>query len=303
MPDKTDKLQSNYITDRIRNSLGAGEGTSFPPKLQNGIRVPVVQNFKVLQTQSYNGGTQATVSWSTPENNATLPIGSYLLTLKGINSGTADVSMTPVIALTSPAIIRINSSIQTVATVSIQTVLNNGQTSLIEDSPTVSINTIAPIITPSDIPTSTIEELNIVLGYTNLDTNGGVTYVSNTGTITEDPNNFFYDDSNKRLGLLTSAPKNTIDNLGSMGLAISSQTVSFTAANKFLYLCNATGGNITVTLPSVATVTNRFYLFKKTDSSTNTVIVGSTFTLRYLNETILICSDGSSYINLIHSIL
>lgn len=304
MPNTPEHVQDTWITDRIRNQFGAGEGTTFPPKMIRGIRVPLVSNFKVLQTVAYNGGTQATLSWDVPDQNATLPIGSFLLSLKGTQSGSADVVMAPVTALTSPAIIRINSSIATVCTVSIQTVLTNGQTSLIDDSPTVSINTIAPVLVPSDIPASTLSGLNLVLGYSNLTTAGGVTYVTGTtGEITEDPTNFSYDSTNKRLGLKTNAPKSTIDNLGSLGLFISSKTSSYTAGDVFCYLNDATSATITVTLPTASTVTNRFYLFKKTDSSANTVVVGSAFTLSYQNESILICSNGSTWINLIHSIL
>lgn len=301
MPQSTDQVQSDWITGRIRNQLGAGEGTTFPPKLQNGIRIPLVQNFKVLQTLAFNGGTQATLSWTLPDGNATLPISSFLLSLKGIQSGTANVSMAPVTVSTSPAVIRINSSIETVAIVSIQTILTNGQSSLLSDSPTCAVNTIAPILTPSDIPPSTLEGLNVVLGYSNLTTTNGVAYVSGTGTITEDPTNFSYDPSTKRLGLLTSSPKSTIHDTGSLGVKVSSQVASFTAANAVIYLCDATAGNILMTLPTASTVIDRIYYAKKTDSSINTVTVNG-FVLAFPNETLQIVSNGTSWINLIHSI-
>lgn len=248
MPITTDQQQSGWITDRLRNQFGAAEGTSLPSKLQHGIRVPVVNNFKVLQTVSFNGGTQATVSWDVPNENATLPIGSFLLSLKGITNGTPDVSMTPTVVLTSPAVIRINSQIATVCTVSIQTVLNNGQTSLIENSPTVSINTIAPVITATDIPSTTLVDLSVLV------------------------------------------------------MSLETKNTSFTAGNTFTYICDASSGNITVTLPSASSNSGKVYIFKKSDTSTNTVIVGSAFTLRYKNESIFIQSDGSNWLNISHSI-
>lgn len=301
MPHKPEFIQDTWIIDRIRNQRGAGEGTSFPPRMQNGVRIPLVKNFKVLKTEGFLGGTQATLSWDVPDDNATLPIDSFLISVKGIQSGTADVNMAPVVAKTSPCVIRIMSSIETVATVSIQTRLNNGQVSLLASSPTVSIKTIAPELASTDIPVDALTGLNVVLGYSNLPTAGGVTYVSTTGTITEDPSVFYYDATNDRLGLLTNAPKSNLHTGGSIGLKVSSQTSSFTAGSASIYLCNCTSGNIAVTLPTASDVTDRVYIFKKTDSSTNTLTVNS-WVMNYQNESLMICSDGSNWINLIHSV-
>lgn len=297
MPLKPGIVQDNTITDRIRNQKGAGEGTSFPPRMQGGIRVPTVSNFKALKTEGFLGGTQVTLSWDTPVANATLPIDGFLISVKGIQSGTADVNMAPVFTKTSPCVIRIMSSIATVAIISIQTKLNNGQTSLLDISPTVSVQTIAPEITSSDLASST----DLVLGQSNLTVAGGITYVSGTGTITEDASNIYYDATNKRIGMLTTSPKSTIHDTGSLGLKVSSQTTSFTAGNAVVYLCNCTSGNITVTLPSASTVVDRIYIFKKTDSSTNTLTVNS-WAMANQNESLVIVSDGSNWINLIHSV-
>jgi hypothetical protein len=151
MPRTPEHVQDTWITDRIRNQYGAGEGTTFPPRMQQGIRIPLANNFKVIRRDEFLGGVLATLSWSIPASNARLPIDSFLISLKGVLSGTAEVNMTPVTARVSPCVIRILSSIETVATVSIQTVLTNGQCSSIELSPTVSIKTIAPEIVASDL--------------------------------------------------------------------------------------------------------------------------------------------------------
>jgi hypothetical protein len=42
-------------------------------------------------------------------------------------------------------------------------------------------------------------------------TSGSVTFGSNSGVITQNPANFFWDDTNKRLGILTNAPATTLD--------------------------------------------------------------------------------------------
>lgn len=304
MPLKTDSLQTNFITDRIRNQQNAGEGSSFAPKMRNGIRIPLVTNVKILKTESYTGGTQFTVSFLEANDDASIKISHYVINVQGVDSGNKGLSMTPVVTQQSPAVIKVNTAVATPAIISVQTVLTNGQSSTIEASPTVVGNTIAPSISASDIPSTTLAALNLVLGYSNLTTANGVTYVSGTtGTITEDPTNFSYDSSNKRLGLLTNSPKSTVDILGSLGLLLSSQSISFTAGNAVVYICDATAGNITVTLPAAASFTNRLYYFKKKDSSVNTVIVGSSFTLHFQNESILIISDGTNWINLIHSVL
>lgn len=303
MPQDTDVSQSRFITDRIRNQQNAGEGSSFAPKMRQGIRIPLVTNVKILKTESYVGGTQFTVSFLEANDDASIKISHYVINVQGVDSGNKGLSMTPVVTQQSPAVIKVNTSVATPAIISVQTVLTNGQSSTIEASPTVVGNTIAPSISASDIPSTTLAALNLVLGYSNLTTTNGVTYVSGTGTITEDPTNFSYDPSNKRLGLLTNSPKSTIDILGSLGILLSAQSSNFSANNAVVYICDATGGNITVTLPAAASFTNRIYYFKKKDASVNTVIVGSSFTLHFQNESILVISDGSSWVNLIHSIL
>lgn len=296
-------VEQTYTNDRLKNQNAAGEGKTLPPRMQNGVRVPVVSNLRQLQAISFTGGTQFTIAWDTPPLDSNTSLANYVVSVKGINSGTANVAMAPVSVQTSPAVIRVVSNEVTRAIITVQTVLTNGQTSFIDISPTIAVQTIAPSITPSDIPASTLEGLNLVLGYSNLSTNGGIAYVENTGTITEDPTNFFYDSTNKREGLLTNTPKSTLDNRGSLGLSFSSKNTNFTAANIFWYDVDTSSGNVTVTLPSASGVGSRFYLFRKSTSDINTVIVGSSFTLNYINETILIASNGSSYVNLVHSIL
>lgn len=52
-----------------------------------------------------------------------------------------------------------------------------------------------------------------------------------------------------------------------------SKTAAFTAGLETIYLCDASGGAYTVTLPDVAKSVNQVYSFVKTDSTGNAVTV------------------------------
>jgi hypothetical protein len=84
------------------------------------------------------------------------------------------------------------------------------------------------------------------------------------------------------------------------------KTGNYTAiATDYTILCNATGGSFTITLPAVASHTNRIYNIKKIDSSANTVTVdgnssetiddATTAVLTTQHESITIQSDGSEW--------
>lgn len=76
-------------------------------------------------------------------------------------------------------------------------------------------------------------------------------------------------------------------------------------SSHYVVLCNATSGNITVTLPASVNNARRVYHIKKTDSSSNTVIIdgnasetiddGTTATLTTQYESIKIVCDGSNW--------
>lgn len=84
------------------------------------------------------------------------------------------------------------------------------------------------------------------------------------------------------------------------------KTGAYTAtADDYTILCNASGGSFTITLPAVASHTNRIYNIKKIDSSANAVTVdgnnsetiddGTTAILTTQYESITIQSDGSEW--------
>ncbi len=300
MPLQTRDYENEFSIKRIKNQTGTAEGTQMAPPLKAGIRVPFVKNLKILRAQDYSAGTQFTLSWDSPEFDPTVQVSHYVVYVKSINSGQAEVSQTPVSVKASPAIIKVDSSNATRAIMTVQTVLKNGQTSLVSNSPTVVGKVIAPELAPTDIPEATLIDLNVVFGYSNLTGSGGVTFVSSGGTITDNPSNLFWDNSNTRFGILTGTPLSNFDNVGSSALGnVSSQTTNFTAGAALIYLCDCTSGNITVTLPTASDVDRRWYIFKKTDSSDNVVTIGSR-ELNTENQVLIIFSDGTSWISLIN---
>jgi len=91
-----------------------------------------------------------------------------------------------------------------------------------------------------------------------------------------------------------------------MSLTVSSKLINFNADDTaVVYLCDATGGAITMSLPTAASYTNRIYIVKKIDASVNTVIIdadggdlidgGGTATLLVQYESLSIVCDGSDW--------
>lgn len=85
---------------------------------------------------------------------------------------------------------------------------------------------------------------------------------------------------------------------GTMTGAISTQTTSFTAGAASDYLCDATAGVITVTMPSAASNTGVIYYFTKKDSTANAVtltgVLGTSTTSSQYDE-IRVKSDGTNW--------
>ena len=84
-----------------------------------------------------------------------------------------------------------------------------------------------------------------------------------------------------------------------------SKTASFTVGKNNVYFCDATAGDITVTLLPAALAEGIIYYFKKTDSSVNTVDLtpngsetiegGASHSLTGQNDVVAITSNGSNY--------
>lgn len=108
------------------------------------------------------------------------------------------------------------------------------------------------------------------------------------------------------VGIGSGIPLSTLDVQGSFGQQVTSISSSTTAdATAVVWLVNATGGSVTLTLPTAASAQRRVYHVKKTDSSLNTVIVAgngaetidgsNTQSLIAQYESIQIVSDGTAW--------
>lgn len=79
--------------------------------------------------------------------------------------------------------------------------------------------------------------------------------------------------------------------------AASSHSSGYTAAiGDGTSLNDASGAGYTITLPSASGNSGEKLVFKKTDATFNVVTIGSTTTLNTQNESVIIVSDGSSWV-------
>jgi hypothetical protein len=107
---------------------------------------------------------------------------------------------------------------------------------------------------------------------------GGVLFMSSAADVTENNSNFYFDNTNYRLGIAAgTAPNSTLQVGGSVAVGVSTKTANYTAGTSdYVLLCNATGGAFTITLPSPAGATGRIYVIKRISSGSNTVTIGTT---------------------------
>lgn len=93
---------------------------------------------------------------------------------------------------------------------------------------------------------------------------------------------------------------------GGAGLGtVVTKTTTYTAASEYTILCDATGGPFDIDLPAAAASTNKIYVIKKIDSSTNAVTVdgdggetidgAATQALAVQYQSITITCDGSNW--------
>ncbi|WP_143011541.1 hypothetical protein [Chitinophaga filiformis] len=106
-------------------------------------------------------------------------------------------------------------------------------------------------------------------------TNGSIIFGSVTSDasseVGQDNANFFWDDTNNRLGVKTNAPTSTAMVNGSFSLPIRGVTSSTTLTESDYTVVKTSGANITITLPAANTCKGRIYVFKKPNNGTVTI--------------------------------
>jgi hypothetical protein len=108
------------------------------------------------------------------------------------------------------------------------------------------------------------------------------------------------------VGVGTNAPTSKLSVNGSFAAQLSTKTANYTATSAdHTLLGDASSGNITITLPAASTCTNRFYIIKKIDITSNTVTIdgnaselidgATTYVLSTQYESVTLQCDGTNW--------
>lgn len=101
---------------------------------------------------------------------------------------------------------------------------------------------------------------------------GNITSDAST-EVGQDNTNFFWDNTNKRLGVKTNAPTSTLHNVGSFSLPIRGAGADLTLTETDYTVVKNTGANITITLPAASSCRGRIYVIKK--AANGTLVIAS----------------------------
>lgn len=129
--------EDQFVIDRLKNITNTAEGTNLPPSLRGGVRVPIVTGLKLNKITLFNSNTsiQYIISWNDAQIENVDHYNIYLRNTKdptGVVNSPFMVKNSPALVLT-PVSLNLNSR----NIITIQTVLNNGLMSSLEDSPSV----------------------------------------------------------------------------------------------------------------------------------------------------------------------
>lgn len=219
--------ESSFVIERVRNTVNAAEGTLLPPQQRGDYRLPFVSGLRLVKTESYFGGTSFTLNWIEPESRDT-NISQYNVYVVGLEF--QDKPVGPFSTNKSPITVRLVNSQASRVTFFVQTQLNSGFVTPLNFSPSVTGNTIAPLISTDSLLPSGV-------------TAGSYGTASQVGQFTVDA-----------AGLITTAANVQIY-LDRLRLPIRVETTGpYTiVATDFTVIGNTTGGSFTVNLPASPT--------------------------------------------------
>ena len=237
-------IQDKFAIERLVNVTGTGGGTNLPPRQFGALRVPIVTNLRILKVDNYFGGTSYTLAWTDPPY-PNVRIAQYNIFVSGIN-GVNEPQML-VSALSSPSVIRVTTRTTSRLIFYVQTQLINGMTSPLQNSPSVSSESIEPLISSTSLSPSGV-------------TAGSYGTASQVGSFTVDV-----------AGLITAAA-NTQIYLDRLRLPISIKTSGpYTIVpTDVTIIGDTTGGSFTVNLPASPTAGD-IYIVKKSADAVNTL--------------------------------
>lgn len=237
----------------INRLVVPGRNSSALPRQRGFLRVPFPQNFRVISSTSYSGGTEFVLGWVDIQG---FPVVSY--DIFALNFLSSNPKPTLVGSSTqSPGTVRIVASSSVPIIFLIQPVLESGFRMSLEFCPTCTATTIAGAIGVGDLGPGTAGQL--------------ITWSPIGEPTTIGPGGI----DEFLLGAGTGAvPVFKSANTLSLGrYIISTKTANFTADNNAdVYLCDCSGGAITAVLPAASSRKSPF-TFKKTDSSSNLLVL------------------------------
>lgn len=236
---------TNFITSRLANFNSAGEGSSLPPRQYGDLRVPLVTNLRVAKVENFFGGSAVTLTWDDPEypNIAIRQFNIFVIGIDGIQRPQGPYS-----AARSPGVVRITTSTASRLICIVQTQLTSGLTSPLELSPTVTVETIEPVIDSSSLgPT----------GVTPGSYGGNAKYTS------------FTVNSDGRLSAASSGIF-FLDRLR-LPVRVESSGPYDIVGTDFLVIGNTTSGSFTVNLPAIPNQGDTYTVKKSVAANTLTI--------------------------------
>jgi hypothetical protein len=132
------KRDTRYALDRLINFRNTAEGPTLPPQISRGTRVPFISSLEILKKETTpTGSTRFYLTFLEP---LSLQVSKYnvFYSIRGKNNQFSG----PFSAQNSPIIVDINLPTNTFITFFVQTELPSGMKSVLQDSPTISSNTI-----------------------------------------------------------------------------------------------------------------------------------------------------------------
>jgi hypothetical protein len=238
-------IQDKFALERLVNVTGTGGGTNLPPRQFGALRVPIVTNLRILKVDNYFGGTAYTLAWNDPPF-PNVRIAQYNIFVSGID-GVNEPQML-VSAIASPSVIRVTTRTVSRLIFFVQTQLINGTTSPLANSPSVSSESVTPIISGGSLGPSGV-------------TAGAYGTASQVGTFTVDA-----------AGLITAA-SNTQIYLDRLRLPVSTKTSGpYTIlATDFLVIGDTTSGSFSILLPATPAAGDTYCVKKSVAANTLTL--------------------------------
>lgn len=137
---------------RLQNGTG-GVGSIFPPRLAAGTSIPLASGARVTSVSALTGSTNVALQWFDPQGFDGL-ISTYNIYAKSMVGNNQAPQL--VASSMSPALFTFQTDNVNQVAFTIQTVMQNGQTSPINASPTCTVTSASPTLTPASIATQQI---------------------------------------------------------------------------------------------------------------------------------------------------